>query len=161
MLFLFTKHLALSTLYRPFPDRRLLARGVELLGNAQMVLEPGLSFRFSTALTLTAGAFLAVWFAELITRKGIGHGISVLFLSGILARGIPFYLPRFKEYYQENTLLCFAAMILLVIALFVAVFYIEKSYREITVRLRDGMHVAMPLKLTTAGITTEHQINSA
>ena len=40
-------------------------------------------------LTLTAGCVLLMWMGELITKRGIGNGISLLIFASILAAPRP------------------------------------------------------------------------
>lgn len=37
-------------------------------------------------LTLTTGTIILIWISEKITQKGIGHGVSILIVTGILAK---------------------------------------------------------------------------
>ena len=63
--------------------------GLENAGN--LVIEPGLSFRIITTISLVAGTtFLMV--SEQITLRGVGNGISLIIFSGIVAE-IPRALP--------------------------------------------------------------------
>ncbi|MCB0330163.1 MAG: preprotein translocase subunit SecY, partial [Bdellovibrionales bacterium] len=43
-----------------------------------LVVDPGLAFRISTMITLTAGTAFIMWLGEQITEKGIGNGISMI-----------------------------------------------------------------------------------
>ena len=43
-----------------------------------LAMFPGLGFRMTTALTLTAATMLLVWAAEFINRRGIGNGYAIL-----------------------------------------------------------------------------------
>src|SRR5512142_3169035 len=60
-----------------------IAVGLEGAGN--VVSDPGLFFRLSTAITLTGGTMFLMWLGEQITSRGIGNGISLIILSGIVA----------------------------------------------------------------------------
>jgi len=51
---------------------------------APIVMLPGWSFRFTTALTLTAGTIFIMWLGEQITERGIGNGMSLIIFSGIV-----------------------------------------------------------------------------
>ena len=51
-----------------------------------LVAEPGLMFRITTVITLTAGTMLLMWLGEQITDKGIGNGISMVITIGIVAK---------------------------------------------------------------------------
>ena len=60
-----------------------IAVGLEGAGN--VVSDPGLFFRLSTAITLTGGTMFLMWLGEQITSRGIGNGISLIILAGIVA----------------------------------------------------------------------------
>src|SRR5690606_32551588 len=53
-----------------------------------VVIDPGMSFRLLTVITLTAGTMFVMWLGEQITERGIGNGISLVIFAGIAA-GIP------------------------------------------------------------------------
>lgn len=50
-----------------------------------LVAEPGATFRLTCIVTLIAGAALAIWLADQITRHGLGAGVWVIFLTPVLA----------------------------------------------------------------------------
>jgi len=133
-----------------------IAHGLEnMVGpvGEKIVRNPGLSFCLIATLTLIAGTFLTIWIAELITRKGIGHGISVLIFTGFAAR-IFSDIPQIKLVSDENSpfehFLLFAVITAALIALIVVM---EKSHRKIFVEYDDGVETYIPMKFTTAGIT--------
>jgi preprotein translocase subunit SecY len=134
-----------------------VAHGLEgLVGTLgeKIVRSPGLSSRLVLTLTLTAGTFLTIWIAELITRKGIGHGISVLIFTGFAA-GIFSDIPQIKLVTHEHShgpgsFLLFAIVL---IALTAFIVLLEKSHKRISVKFKDGIEAYIPLKLTSAGIT--------
>ena len=57
--------------------------GLENAGN--LVIEPGLSFRIITTISLVAGTTFLMWLGEQITLRGVGNGISLIIFSGIVA----------------------------------------------------------------------------
>ena len=56
--------------------------GLENAGN--LVIEPGMSFRVITTISLVAGTTFLMWLGEQITQ-GVGNGISLIIFSGIVA----------------------------------------------------------------------------
>ena len=132
----------------------LLAIGLEQVAGGNFVSDPGIAFRIITMLTMTAGTFLIIWIADQITIKGIGNGISMLFLV-MYAPGI---LRSFTDLWQSNQeygfhyTLRYAILFLIVIIILVAlIVLIEKGIKAIRVRMHDGHEVELPIKLTTAG----------
>ena len=63
--------------------------GLENAGN--LVIEPGLTFRIITTISLVAGTTFLMWLGEQITLRGVGNGISLIIFSGIVAE-----IPRAK-----------------------------------------------------------------
>ena len=49
-----------------------------LEASAGLVLSPGIGFRVSTVVSLTAGTLFLMWLGEQITERGLGNGISIL-----------------------------------------------------------------------------------
>jgi preprotein translocase subunit SecY len=118
-----------------------------------IVLTPGFTFRSVSTLTLTAGAFLTVWITDLITKKGVGHGISILILAGYGAHLFLDFpkiaLPAGGRSLIEYVVL-YGTLAIIAIGLIVIM---EKGYRKVTVRYEDGTEAFIPLKFTSAGIT--------
>lgn len=138
-----------------------LAQSLEgLVGSTggKIVRHPGLSFRLISALTLTTGTFITVWIADLVTRKGVGHGISILILAGF---GGHFFMDLIRikmaayEYSQRSSLVYFYLFILAAIGLSMLIVIVEKTYKNICVKFADGLEGYIPLKLSSAGITPE------
>jgi preprotein translocase subunit SecY len=118
----------------------------------KIVLNPGMSFRLLLCITMIAGTYLTIWIADLISRKGIGHGISILIFAKY---GRRFFsnIPQIKWVpYKHSSSEYFLLFALIVIALIALIVLMEKSYRKIPVRFSDGVIAYIPLKLTSAGI---------
>src|SRR6185295_325768 len=60
-----------------------ISLGLEQQG---VVLNPGIPFRLTTLITLTAGTAFIMWLGEQINEKGIGNGMSMVVFAGIIAR---------------------------------------------------------------------------
>ncbi len=136
-----------------------VAHGLEgMLGavGEKIIMNPGLSFRLISALTLATGTFITIWIAELITRKGIGHGISVLIFMGYGPRifsGIaPIIFASRQESQSHSPLEYFLLFAVLAIALTTLIVTMEKSFRRISVKFDDNTEAYIPIKLTSAGI---------
>lgn len=118
-----------------------------------IVSAPGWSFRILTIITLTTGTFIMVWVADLITRKGLGHGVSVLLLAGFGENIFSEFLRITPLFYERNALGYFLMFVAIVIALTTLIFLMEKGHRRISVKYDDGVKAYVPLKLTSAGTT--------
>ncbi|UCG78915.1 MAG: DUF2007 domain-containing protein [Nitrospirota bacterium] len=143
----------LFTIVVGFIQSYSMAKGLESMANFTLVLNPGVSFRVITALTLIGGTFITILLAEMITSRGIGHGISILIITGVFSRGIPHYWPQIKSIYFENSLVCVVPLLLIAVLLFIVVYITERAHRNIDIKYNDGKEYSMPLKLTTAGTT--------
>ena len=49
------------------------------------VIDPGMTFRISTVITLTGGTLFLMWLGEQVTSRGVGNGISLIIFAGIVA----------------------------------------------------------------------------
>ena len=65
-----------------------LGIAIALEGQAGLVIDPGLMFRFTAVVTLVSGTMFLMWLGEQITERGIGNGISIIIFAGIVA-GLP------------------------------------------------------------------------
>ena len=135
---------------------------IALEGQAGLVLEPGMAFRLTAAITLVSGTMFLMWLGEQITERGIGNGISIIIFAGIVA-GLPRAIGSTLELARTG-----AFSIPLVIFLFVAVLlvtalvvFVERGQRKITVnyakrqvgnKVYGGQTTHLPLKLNMAGV---------
>ena len=64
-----------------------IAVGLEGMTGSQgsAVLDPGLTFRVITVITLVGGTVFLMWLGEQITARGVGNGISLIIMAGIVA----------------------------------------------------------------------------
>ena len=134
--------------------------GLENSGN--VVLDPGIYFKFSTVITLVAGTIFLMWLGEQITQRGIGNGISLIIFSGIVAE-IPRALATTFELgrtgaLSAGTIIFIFVLILLTVAFIV---FIERSVRKILInyprrqmgtKIYGGESSHLPLKINTAGV---------
>jgi preprotein translocase subunit SecY len=56
------------------------------LQNQGVVINPGVGFVMTAAVTLVTGTMFLMWLGEQITERGIGNGISMIILASILSR---------------------------------------------------------------------------
>src|SRR6201997_4913631 len=92
-----------------------IAIGLEGAGN--VVSDPGMFFRLSTAITLTGGTMFLMWLGAEVTPPGIGNGISLIILSGIVAE-LPSALANMLELGRQGAMS--TGLILVVIVMAVA-----------------------------------------
>ena len=104
-----------------------IAVGLEGAGN--VVSDPGMFFRLSTAITLTGGTMFLMWLGEQITSRGIGNGISLIILSGIVAE-LPSALANMLELGRQGALSTGLILIVIIMAVAVIAFIVFMSARS-------------------------------
>ena len=108
-------------------------------------------------ITMTAGTGLIMWFAELVTERGIGNGMSILIFTSIAA-AFPASMWAIAQSKGFEVFLLVLAIGIVVVALVV---YVEQSQRRIPVqyakrmvgrRTYGGTNTYIPIKVNMAGV---------
>ena len=108
-------------------------------------------------ITMTAGTGLIMWFAELVTERGIGNGMSILIFTSIAA-AFPASLWAIWQSRGFETFLLVVAVGIVVVGLVV---FVEQSQRRIPVqyakrmvgrRTYGGTNTYIPIKVNMAGV---------
>jgi preprotein translocase subunit SecY len=108
-------------------------------------------------ITMTAGTGLIMWFAELVTERGIGNGMSILIFTSIAA-AFPASMWAIWQSRGFETFLLVLAVGIVVVALVV---FVEQSQRRIPVqyakrmvgrRTYGGTNTYIPIKVNMAGV---------
>ena len=106
--------------------------------------------------TLVAGTTLLMWMGELITKRGIGNGISLLIFASILATAPAGVVAWYNGGPMEKLFFPIVA-----IAIVVAVVFIQEGQRRIPIqyakqmvgrRMTSGGSTYMPLRVNMAGV---------
>ena len=137
-----------------------IAIGLEGAGN--VVSDPGMFFRISTAITLTGGTMFLMWLGEQITARGIGNGISLIIMAGIVAE-LPSAIAGMLELGRQGALSTGLILIVVVMAVVVIAFivFMERAQRRLLIqypkrqvgnRMFEGQSSHLPLKLNTSGV---------
>ena len=127
-----------------------------------LVLEPGLTFRLITMLTLVTGTMFLMWLGEQITERGLGNGISILIFAGIAA-GLPNAIGGLLELVRTGAMSILIALFIVVVVGLVTYFvvFVERGQRKILVnyarrqvgnKVYGGQSSHLPLKLNMAGV---------
>jgi preprotein translocase subunit SecY len=135
---------------------------IGLEGAGDIVIDPGLYFRFSAVITLVGGVVFLMWIGEQVTARGIGNGISLIIFAGIVAE-LPSALVNTLELGRQGALSTWLilAVLIIAIAVIVIIVYVERAQRRIIVqypRRQQGNKVTggdsshLPLKINTAGV---------
>ncbi|WP_458040764.1 MULTISPECIES: preprotein translocase subunit SecY [Bacteria] len=108
-------------------------------------------------ITMTAGTGLIMWFAELVTERGVGNGMSLLIFTSIAAT-FPAAMWSIWQARGFETFLLVLAVGIVVVALVV---FVEQSQRRVPVqyakrmvgrRTYGGTNTYIPIKVNMAGV---------
>jgi len=153
-----------ATVFLAFAQGYGIAVGLEGMQErgVSAVLEPGIFFRITTALTLLGGTMFLMWLGEQITARGIGNGISLIIFSGIVA-GLPSGLAGTLELGRTGALPVEVILLVLVavLAMITFIVFMERAQRRIIVqypkrqvgmKIMGGESSHLPLKINMAGV---------
>src|SRR5436190_1380355 len=107
-------------------------------------------------ITLTAGTSLLMWMGELITKRGVGNGISLMIFASIIAT-MPGAITAWLNGGATEKLL----LPIIAIGVIVAVVFIQEGQRRIPIqyarrmvgrRMTTGGATYMPLRVNMAGV---------
>ena len=139
-----------------------LGIAVALESQAGLVLSPGVGFRMTAVVSLTAGTMFLMWLGEQITERGLGNGISIIIFAGIAA-GLPNAIGGLLELVRTGAMHPLSALFITVLAAGVTAFvvFVERGQRKILVnyakrqvgnKIYGGQSSHLPLKLNMAGV---------
>lgn len=132
------------------------------IAGVPLVLEPGLSWRLLSVISLTAGTAFVMWLGERITEKGVGNGISMIIFAGIVAVLPSVIMNTYSQYSSQQITLFLIVLLIITCTLVVAgVVFIEQGQREVPVqyakrqvgrKLYGGQSSHLPIRVNTAGV---------
>jgi len=139
-----------------------LGIGIALESQAGLVLDPGMTFRVTTVMTLVTGTMFLMWLGEQITERGLGNGISIIIFAGIAA-GLPNALGGLFELVRTGAMHPVSALFICMLAVLVTAFvvFVERGQRKILVnyakrqvgnKVYGGQSSHLPLKLNMSGV---------
>lgn len=108
-------------------------------------------------ITMTAGTGLIMWFAELVTERGVGNGMSILIFTSIAAT----FPAALWSIYLARGLEVFLLVLAVGIVVVALVVFVEQSQRRIPVqyakrmvgrRTYGGTNTYIPIKVNMAGV---------
>jgi preprotein translocase subunit SecY len=108
--------------------------GYAYLFKRQGILQAGLGRTFLIVLTLTAGTTLLMWMGELITKRGIGNGISLLIFASILTSA-----PAGVSAWYYGGVMEKLFFPLIAISIVAAVVFIQEGQRKIPIQYAKRM----------------------
>jgi len=127
-----------------------------------LVLAPGMGFRITAMVSLTAGTMFLMWLGEQITERGLGNGISILIFAGIAA-GLPNAVGGLLELVRTGAMSILVSLFIVVLIGLVTYFvvFVERGQRKILVnyarrqsgnKVYGGQSSHLPLKINMAGV---------
>jgi preprotein translocase subunit SecY len=132
------------------------AFGYAILFERQGILDANTGRIVLIVVTLTAGTTLLMWMGELITKRGIGNGISLLIFASILT-GLPLGISAWWNGGPMERLF----FPLIALAIVVAIVFVQEGQRKIPIqyakrmvgrRMTSGQSTYMPLRVNMAGV---------
>ena len=113
-------------------------------------------------LTFTAGTALIMWMGELITKNGVGNGISMILFAGIVSRGPAMVGSMIEMVRNGGVSYAIAALVIVVsLAIIVFVVYITNAERRIPIqyakrmvgrKMYGGQSTHLPIKVNASGV---------
>jgi len=116
-------------------------------------------FYIYMALVITGGSALAIWLADIITKKGVGNGTSLLIVAGIMTSLPTMWTTLWTKYITNGTngwdIVFFIIILLLYFGILLGVVYMQISTRKIPIQYanRQGKSDSnIPMKLNSGGV---------
>ncbi len=119
----------------------------------------------STSLVMTAGTAIVLWLGDLITKKGVGNGMSLLILAGILQSMPSMFITAFDSFINVGTFstlvgsLLFGSFVIIYLLIIVGVIWIQLAERRIAIQHANrtnsaygGQQNFLPIKINSAGV---------
>jgi preprotein translocase subunit SecY len=155
-----TKYTRYGTVVLATFQATMISIGLEQQPN--LVIDPGLMFRFTTVVTLVTGTMFLMWLGEQITERGLGNGISIIIFAGIAA-GLPQAIGGTLELVRTGAMSPLTALIIAVGVVVITWFvcFVERGQRKILVnyakrqvgnKVFAGQSSHLPFKLNMAGV---------
>lgn len=127
-----------------------------------IVDNPSTMWLIITVLTLVTGTVFIMWMGEQITERGIGNGISLIIFAGIVDR-FPSAIKNLIRLIrlEEVSILMALFLAALVIAVMIAVVWVETAQRKIPVqyakrmvgrKMYGGSTTFLPIKVDQSGV---------
>ena len=118
-------------------------------------------FYIYMALVIAGGTAIAIFFADLITKKGIGNGTSILIVAGIVTSLPSMWTTLWNKYIEapvNETFLNYVWFVLIILIYFgvlLGVVYMQAATRKIPVQYanRQGKSDSnIPMKINSSGV---------
>lgn len=132
------------------------------LVSSNVVLDPSMTFYFTSVITLVTGTMFLMWLGEQMTERGIGNGISLIIFSSIVSR-FPSAIGQVFEQVRQGQMQAISLILLtvLVLAVTAVVVYFERAQRRIAInyakrqqgrKMYQAQASHLPLKINMSGV---------
>ena len=140
-----------------------IALGFNRMARLGLIANPTPMRYLTIALILTDGSMFLVWLGEMITRSGVGNGLSMIIMAGIVAE-VPKELMGYLQRHLVNggdhamtNMLALAVIILVIVILIVIIVLMERAQLRILIHYSKKASGArysahLPLKINSAGV---------
>ena len=128
---------------------------------ASLITDFRFVFYIYMALVIAGGTAIAIFFADLITKKGIGNGTSILIVAGIVTSLPSMWTTLWSKYiespvsYTFLNYVWFILIILIYVGVLLGVVYMQAATRKIPVQYanRQGKSDSnIPMKINSSGV---------
>jgi preprotein translocase subunit SecY len=120
-------------------------------------------------LIMVAGTYISIFIGDIITKRGVGNGVTLLILAGIVSSVIPNFREAFRTIsgkmdsqssnYTINLIMATGLYVLFFVAILLATVFINGSTRKIPIQ-QTGQGLTtdinnlpfLPIKLNAAGV---------
>ncbi len=159
----YTRYLTIALALLQSTTLVTVARSGQLFGNTgvpaceQLMTNDAWWAQLLMIITMTAGTGLIMWFAELVTERGIGNGMSLLIFTSIAAT----FPAAMWSIWQARGFEVFLLVLAVGIVIVALVVFVEQSQRRIPVqyakrmvgrRTYGGTNTYIPIKVNMAGV---------
>ena len=130
-------------------------------GGVPVIPEPGMFFRLTSMVTLTAGTIFLMWLGERITEHGLENGISLIIFAGIAVDLPSEFISKITLFKngELSGLVLLSIFAVMIVAFFVIAF-VEKSFRSVPVQYAKkvvhnrvyGGTQSLPMRVDTGGV---------
>jgi preprotein translocase subunit SecY len=152
------------------PNNSALLAGISAVTSkyGPLVPNPGLTFEFTTVISLLTGTLLLMWLGEQITDKGIGNGISMVITINIVSRlpaallqGWQMLVPPAGSTAEKVTPIVVIPLLLFLFGVIAGTIAITQAQRKITIqyakqvrgnKVYGGQSSFLPLKVNYSGV---------
>ncbi len=126
---------------------------------ASVVAQYRYFFYIYMAIVIAGGSAMAIWLADLINKKGVGNGSSMLIVAGIVTSLPTMWTTMWAKYITNGTtgwdIVWFILILLLYFGILLGVVYMQISVRKIPIQYanRQGKSDSnIPMKLNSGGV---------